>query len=77
MDKFKDSKKTGDELAERLLDFAVRIIKLINALPKTVVGKHIGGQLMRSGTSPGSNYEVLKLNMWNRLLKNVKNYVLS
>jgi hypothetical protein len=43
MDKFKDSKKTGDELAERLLDFAVRIIKLINDLPKTVVGKHIGG----------------------------------
>ncbi|MEW6685045.1 MAG: four helix bundle protein [Candidatus Edwardsbacteria bacterium] len=25
--------------------------------PKTVVGKHIGGQLLRSGTSPGSNYE--------------------
>ena len=28
-----------DELAERLLDFTVRIIKLVNALPKTVVGK--------------------------------------
>lgn len=26
-------------------------------MPKTVVGKHISGQLMRSGTSPGSNYE--------------------
>ncbi len=57
MDEFKNSRKTGDELAERLLDFAARIIKLINALPETVVGKHIGGQFMRSGTSPGSNYE--------------------
>lgn len=44
-------------MAERLLNFAVRIIKLVNALPKTAVGKHIGGQLLRSGTSPGSNYE--------------------
>lgn len=57
MDEFKNNRKTGDELAERLLDFAVRIIRLVNALPKSVVGKYIGGQLMRSGTSPGSNYE--------------------
>lgn len=47
----------GDELAKRLLDFAVRIIKLIDALPKTVVGKHIGNQLLRAATSPGANYE--------------------
>jgi four helix bundle protein len=47
----------GDTISERLLEFAVRIIKLVNALPKTIVGKHIGGQLLRSGTSPGSNYE--------------------
>lgn len=49
--------KQGDELAKRLLDFAVRIIKLTDALPKTVVGKHIGNQLLRAGTSPGANYE--------------------
>jgi four helix bundle protein len=47
----------GENLAERLLDFAVRIIKVVNALPKTGVGKHISGQLVRSGTSPGANYE--------------------
>jgi four helix bundle protein len=47
----------GDDLADRFLDFAVRIIKLVCALPKTIVGKHIGGQITRSGTSPGSNYE--------------------
>jgi len=50
-------KKTGDDIAERLLDFAVRVIKLVNALPKTIVGRHIAGQLVRSGTSCGSNYE--------------------
>lgn len=47
----------SDELANRLLDFTVRIIKLVKFLPNTIVGKHIGGQLLRSGTSPGSNYE--------------------
>lgn len=57
MGKSKKSKNIGDELAERLLDFAVKIIKIVNKLPKTVVGKHIGNQLLRSGTSPGSNYE--------------------
>jgi four helix bundle protein len=47
----------GDDIADRLLDFAVRIIRLVNALPKTVVGKHVAGQLTRSGTGAGSNYE--------------------
>ncbi len=53
----KNTKNKIDNLSERLLDFAVRIIKLVNALPKTVIGKHIGGQVIRSGTSPGANYE--------------------
>ena len=58
MDQDKNEKgNKGDALAERLLDFAVRIIKLAITLPKTTVGKHIGGQIIRSGTSPGSNYE--------------------
>ena len=47
----------GDDLSRRLLDFAVHIIRLVQALPNTPVGKHIGGQVLRSGTSPGSNYE--------------------
>ncbi|MBM4135925.1 MAG: four helix bundle protein [Nitrospira sp.] len=50
-------KDKGDELADRLLDYTVRIIKLVKSLPNTIIGKHIGGQLLRSGTSPGSNYE--------------------
>ena len=53
----KNERGSGDELAERLIDFAVRIIKIVNELPNTPVGRHLGGQLLRSGTSPGSNYE--------------------
>ena len=48
--------KTFD-LADRLLDFTVRIINLVNALPKSLAGRHIGLQLLRSGTSTGANYE--------------------
>ena len=48
---------TPDELAERLLDFAVRVGKVVNALPGTRLGRHIAGQLVRCGTSPGPNYQ--------------------
>src|SRR4030066_2107828 len=47
----------GDQLSERLLDFVVKILKIADALPKTISGRHIGGQLVRAGTSSGSNYE--------------------
>jgi len=57
MSENKNDKNKGDMLSERLLDFTVKMIKLVNSLPKTVVGRHIGGQILRSGTSPGSNYE--------------------
>ena len=46
----------ANELEDRLIDFAVRIIKLANALPDTPAAKHIARQLMRSGTSPAPNY---------------------
>ena len=45
------------QLSDRLLDFAARTIKLVSTLSKTFVGRHIGGQLMRSATSAGANYE--------------------
>ena len=48
-------KRTFD-LEDRLIDFAVQIIHLAESLPKTKVGKHIAGQLIRSGTSPAPNY---------------------
>ena len=46
----------ADELEERLVNFAVRIIKLSACLPRTPAGKHIAGQILRSGTSPAPNY---------------------
>jgi len=46
----------SDELEERLIDFSVRIVKLSASLPKTPPGKHISGQVLRSGTSPAPNY---------------------
>lgn len=42
---------------ERLLDFAVRIIKLASKLPKTPAGFAIATQLIKAGTSIGANAE--------------------
>ena len=42
---------TANAIEERLIDFAVRIIKLADALPETLAGKHIARRLLRSGTS--------------------------
>lgn len=46
-----------DDLAERLLEFAARIGKVVDALPGTRLGRHIAGQLIRCGTAPAPNYE--------------------
>lgn len=46
----------GDDIEERLIDFAVRIVKVCGALSKGSAEKHISGQLLRSGTSPAPNY---------------------
>lgn len=46
-----------DELAKRLFDFTVKVIKLVDALPRTDIGRHFREQLLRPGTSPGANYE--------------------
>ncbi len=44
------------DLEDRLINFAVRITKVVEALPDTKVGNHVGGQLLRSGTSPAFHY---------------------
>ena len=46
----------ANELEDRLIDFAVRVIKVANSLPRTPVGRHLSEQLLRSGTSPAPNY---------------------
>jgi four helix bundle protein len=46
----------ADALQERFVSFAVKIIDLAAHLPKTTAGRHVGGQILRSGTSPAPNY---------------------
>ena len=45
-----------EELLKRTKRFALRVMKLVDALPRTTTGRSIGGQLVRSGTSVGANY---------------------
>lgn len=52
----KDPQSRANDLEERLIDFAVRIVNLSANLPKTPAGRHIAGQILRSGTSPAPNY---------------------
>lgn len=44
------------DLEDRLLEYSVNIIKLIERIPKTRAGNHIAGQLLKSGTSPYPNH---------------------
>ena len=46
----------GDDIQERLINFAVNIIKFCSELRKGHAEKHVSGQLLRSGTSPAPNY---------------------
>ena len=50
------TKEREYDLQDRLTDYAVRIIKLSEALPETKAGKHVSSQMLRSGTSPAPNY---------------------
>ncbi len=44
------------DLLQKTKNFALRIIKLVNALPDNTAGRAIGNQLIRSGTSVAANY---------------------
>ncbi len=44
------------DLQERLIEFAVRVLNVVESLPNSRVGNHVAGQLIRSGTSPAPNY---------------------
>jgi four helix bundle protein len=45
-----------NELKQRVKQFALRVMKLVGALPNSTAGRVIGSQLMRSGSSVGANY---------------------
>jgi len=44
------------DLEERLINFAVEIVGIVETMPNTKAGNHLSGQLIRSGTSPALNY---------------------
>lgn len=46
----------AEELKARTKDLALRILRLVAALPKTIEGRAIANQLVRSGTSIAANY---------------------
>ena len=48
--------KTTFNLGDRLISFAVSMIKLAEKLPKNLAGNHLAGQLTRSGTAPALHY---------------------
>src|SRR5919106_926064 len=45
-----------EDLKKRTKQFALRILKLVAALPNNLQGRTVGGQLVRAGTSVGANY---------------------
>jgi len=49
-------KKSKFDLEDRLLEFAARLTKLVDALPNSRTGNHVAGQLLRCGTSPFANH---------------------
>jgi four helix bundle protein len=48
---------TPQELSDRLWQFAARIAKVVDALPDTRVGRHVAGQIVRSGIAAAPNYD--------------------
>ena len=48
--------ETKYDLEELLLEYAARVIRLVERLPDSRAGNHVAGQLLRSGTSPLPNH---------------------
>ena len=44
------------DLRERTKDFALSVVRMFSALPKTTEAQILGRQVLRSGTSIGANY---------------------
>jgi four helix bundle protein len=55
-----DERKPSVDLSERTKSFALRIIRLYTALPKSTLAQTLGKQVLRSGTSVGANYREAK-----------------
>ncbi|HTY01431.1 MAG TPA: four helix bundle protein [Bacteroidota bacterium] len=46
----------GDDIEEKLISFAVRVLTMCERMPKSAEGEHIANQLLRSGTAGAPNY---------------------
>ena len=46
----------ANQLERRLIGFAAAIVSLSSRLPRTPQGRHICGQILRSGTAAAANY---------------------
>ena len=49
-------KESQFDLEDRLINFSVRIVRLVEFLPESKTGNHIRGQLLRSCTAASPNY---------------------
>ena len=49
-----------DDLKDRSKAFAVRVLKLVDALPRTAAGRAVANQITRSATSVGANYRAAR-----------------
>ena len=68
-----EDKNRKYDLEERLINFAVRIINIVEALPNTRVGNHIASQLVRCGTAGAPNYgEAQSAESWKDFIHKMK-----
>ena len=44
------------DLQDRLLEFSLQVMRIVEQLPNTRAGNHVAGQLLRAGTSPNPNH---------------------
>lgn len=51
-----DYQRHGSELRKRTKEFALRVVRMYVALPKTTEAQVLGKQVLRSGTSVAANY---------------------
>ena len=52
-----EQRMLGDDIADRLLEFASQALRIVGRLPNSREGKHIAGQLVKAGTAGGAHYE--------------------
>ena len=50
------SSEDASDIEDRLIDFAVRVINVVSALPDNTAARHVGRQLLRAGTAAAPNY---------------------